>query len=147
MYWTNYPSRLFGQFNNVNRLFEEMSELFENRSFGSSNRSSFPKLNVWANKENAIVTAEVPGVDPGTIQLSIHDSKVTLAGEVPAKKKKEHEVYQRGERFIGKFQRELALPFRVASGKVTGEYINGVLRITLPRADEDKPKTIAVKAA
>ena len=147
MYWTNYPSRLFGQFNNVNRLFEEMSEIFENRSFGSSNASSFPKLNVWANKESAIVTVEVPGVDPGAIQISVHDSKVTLAGEVSARNKEENEVYQRGERFTGKFRRELALPFRVAADKVTAEYQNGVLRITLPRADEDKPKTIAVKAA
>ena len=147
MYWLNYPSQLFGNFHNVNKLFTELNDWFENQSRPVYNACAFPKLNAWTNSDGAVVTAELPGVDPNSIELSTYGSNLTIAGEIPVREKGENDVSHRGERSTGKFQRELALPFQVDSENVIAEYKHGILKVTLRRTEEDRPQKITVKAA
>ncbi len=114
---------------------------------GRSRRDEFPRLNIWKNDNAVVLTAEVPGVDPADIDLNITSDKIGISGELPSRNRAEGEAYQRLERSSGKFQRQVDLPFRIDTEKVSAECRNGVLKVRLQRAEADKPRKIAVKAA
>ena len=94
-----------------------------------------------------ILAAEIPGVDPQSVEVSVQNSKLTLSGSIATHEKKEDEFYIRSERRAGSFLRELELPFRIDSAKVAAKCKNGILTLTLPRAEEDKTKKIAITIA
>ena len=87
-----------------------------------------------------LVTAEIPGIDPEKLELNAQADKLVISGEVKGRDRTEGEAYQRSERSSGKFNREITLPFRINPELVKASYQNGVLRISLERAEEDKPK-------
>src|SRR5262249_45388076 len=105
---------------------------------------SGPALDVHEDKDNFIVQAELPGMKKEDIQLTLHDGSLSISGEKSEEKHEDAEVY-RAERFIGRFQRTVALPTPVAVDKVKAEYNDGVLTVTLPKSEEAKPKQIEVK--
>ena len=131
-------------FREMDRLQKEMNRLFS--TFTSSGMQEYPAVNIWTNNEGAVVTTEVPGYDPKDIQLSVTNDMLTLSGSRPAEELKEGEQYHRQERNIGSFERKLQLPFAVESNKVDASFKNGVLTVTLPRAEAEKPKKIAIKS-
>jgi HSP20 family protein len=102
-------------------------------------------MNVWVDENSAVVTAELPGVLLDHIDISVEDDTLTLRGDRQPDKE-EGVTYHRRERRYGGFHRTSRLPFRVDAGKVDATFKNGVLSIVLPRAEEDKPRKIAVKA-
>jgi len=104
----------------------------------------FPAMNVWTNEEHAIVTAELPGVAEEDIDVSVTGSTLTLRGE---RKAAEGGEYHRQEREEGSFVRTLDLPFQVNASQVEARLARGVLHIKLPRAEEDKPRKIAIQTA
>jgi len=93
----------------------------------------------------ALLTAELPGVDPNAIDISILGDTLTLSGVRKEEVLKEGEVCHREERPTGEFQRTLELPVKVNPDKVEAAYAQGILRVTLSRAEETKPKQIKVK--
>lgn len=107
----------------------------------------FPPVNVWTSENDAILTAELPGVDPKDLDISVQGETITLRGQRQTEKLNEHDVYHRRERILGQFSRSLTLPFRVDGDKVNATMENGVLTITLPRAEADKPKKVTIKAS
>lgn len=107
----------------------------------------YPALNVRDNGTNVIVAAELPGIDPDNLNISIINDTLTLSGLREPEALKEGEVYHRQERNYGHFSRAINLPFGVDAGKVDASYKNGILTITLPRAEKEKPKKITVKTA
>lgn len=139
MYWLDRS--LFNQLGDFNRLIREMDRAFRSPL---ESRASFPKLNIWKNNDAVIITAEVPGVDPQKLELAAEAEKVVISGEVCGRSKTEGEAYQRCERSTGKFHRELNLPFRIDTGKVSAQCKNGILKISLSRAEEDKPRKVSV---
>lgn len=143
-FW-GYPS----PWQDMARLRREMSRLFNSMqpAFGTSVSLGYPAMNVWANEEGLVVTAELPGIDPETLDISVVDNTLTLKGNREPEKLEEGDVYHRREREYGKFTRTLQLPFAIEANAVEATYKKGVLQITLPRAEADKPKKIAVKAA
>ena len=145
MYWLDRSS--FNQFAGLNRLLHEMDQAFGANVEKHSNFSSFPKVNVWKNNDAVLITAEVPGIDPSEIDLNAKAGKLVISGEIKGRARVEGDAYQRNERSSGKFHRELNLPFRINPETVSATHKNGILRITLERAEEDKPKKITVKAA
>jgi HSP20 family protein len=144
MLWT-WPTRYGDAWGAMDQLQREVNRLFEPfvRS-APRNFESFPLVNVWTSEDNALVTAEIPGIDPDSIEVTVKDNTVTLRGKREIEKLKEGETYLRQERGAGAFVRAFTLPFRVDADKVTAEYRLGILQLTLPRRQEDKPRRIAI---
>lgn len=120
-----------------------------NRLFGDLNRPgsrAYPAINAWTTEDKAIVTAELAGYEPDQLNISVVDQTLTINGERPRIEMKEGETLHRQERITGKFQRDIQMPFLVDAEKVEAKFDKGVLSITLPRAEADKPKKISIKA-
>lgn len=105
----------------------------------------FPAVNVWVGEQDAVVSAEMPGVDIEKIDISVVHDSLTISGIREPLALGEGESYYRRERDYGRFTRTLQLPFNVEANKVDARYENGVLSITLPRSEADKPKKVAIK--
>lgn len=132
----------------MDRLQREMNRLFEDYSpMRVRSAPSYPALNVWSNEEGLLVTAEVPGVSPEDIEVNVIGDTLNLSGARKPDELKEGARYHRQERGYGKFSRTLQLPFPVSVAKIEANFKNGVLSVSLPRAEEDKPRKIAVKSA
>jgi len=147
MLWTWPTTRYGSAWSELDRLHREMNRLFEPYSHGRGDVfGNFPAVNIWAGEDDALLTAEIPGVDPEKIEVTVKDDTVTIRGAREADDLAEGEGYLRQERGSGVFARTFALPFNVDSGKVTARYQKGILQLTLPRLEEDKPKKITVNA-
>ena len=103
-----------------------------------------PRLDVYEDRENVYVKAELPGMKREDIEISLHDGALSLSGERKSETKTEGTEEYHAERFFGRFQRTLSLPAPVATGKVKAEYKDGILTVTLPKTEEAKPKKIEV---
>lgn len=146
MFWQNYGRR-YGRrslWREMDRLQREMNRLMDGVSRPSS--QGFPSLNVWANEEHALVTAEVPGIDADDLDISVVNDTLTLAGRRSLPQTADDIQWHRHERWHGDFSRSLQLPFKIDSDNVEATYEDGVLRVTLPRAQEDQPRQISVKS-
>jgi len=132
----------------MDRLQREMNRLFD--EFGAvrfRSAPSYPALNVWASESGLTVTAEVPGVQPEDIDISVVGETLTLSGARKPDEHNEEVRYHRQERGYGNFTRSLQLPFPVNIPAVEATFKNGILTISLPRTEEDKPRKISVKTA
>lgn len=140
---------LMSPWREMERLRREMNRLFTGArpSFWESVVPRYPAMNVWTNEEGAVVTAELPGVAFEDIDVSVVNDTLTLKGNRQAEELQEREAFHRRERGCGKFSRSFQLPFQIEAGKVSATFEKGVLHVTLPRAEADKPKKITVKAA
>ncbi|NTU65660.1 MAG: Hsp20/alpha crystallin family protein [Chloroflexi bacterium] len=95
-------------------------------------------------KDNVIVKVSAPGVESEDIEISVVGDTLTIKGETKSEEHFEEASYIRKERRFGSFQRTLSLPASVASDKAKAEFENGVLTLTLPKAEEAKPKSIKI---
>lgn len=130
----------------MDRLQREMNRVFDSYSSSSARSSSrYPAMNVWADEESALITVELPGLKHDDIELNIVENVLTLSGERKPAEEVEGTKYHRQERRYGKFSRTTRLPYKIDVEKVEAVFKNGVLSITLPRVEEDRPKKIAVK--
>ena len=127
----------------MQRLQREMNRVFS--GLEQPLNPEVPPLNAWVGESDVVVSAELPGVDPGKVDVSVVGDTLTISGAREAAALKEGESYHRQERSYGRFTRSLQLPFHVEAGKVEAKYDKDILRVTLPRAEADKPKKIAVK--
>lgn len=131
----------------MERLQSDMNQLLTNMGGRLETPAGFPAMNVWAGEDEAVVTAEVPGISPDDIDLSVIGETLTISGERNPEHLGEDVVYHRRERGCGKFSRSIELPFRVDADRVEASFDRGILRIELPRAEADKPKRISVTSA
>jgi len=126
-----------------------MNSLFELPSMGNLARQTqlfsgwSPALDLYQNNDNVVAVVEVPGMRKEDIDISLHDGMLTIAGERQTSSG-EGENSERTERYSGKFRRSITLPTRVDAGKVSATYKDGILTITLPKAEEAKPKKVEV---
>lgn len=127
----------------LHRLQREMNRLFSDYAEPAER---FPALNLWSSDDEAVVAAELPGVDPKAVNLSVVGQVLTLQGERPDEPGVAEGSYHRRERVTGHFTRAVRLPFEVESDKVQARYENGVLRVTLPRKESTKPRRITIAA-
>lgn len=127
----------------MQRLQQHLNRLLlSGESFASQ---EFPPINVWTSEDEAIVRAELPGIEPADIDISLVNDTLTIKGCRNKEAEKEGETCHRQERGYGQFARSLQLPFRVESDKVEARFADGVLEISLPRAESDKARKISVK--
>ena len=103
-----------------------------------------PAVDMYETKDDLVVTAELPGVNEKEVQLSITGDVLSLKGERTLNQETKQESFHRGERWYGRFERHLSLPISVQADKVKATYRDGVLTITLPKAEEIKPKSIKI---
>ncbi|MEO8045109.1 MAG: Hsp20/alpha crystallin family protein [Spartobacteria bacterium] len=128
-------------------LRDEMNSLFELPSMGNLARQTqlfsgwSPALDLYQNSDNVVAVVELPGMRKEDIDIFLHDGMLTIAGE---RQSSEGEEAERTERFSGKFRRSISLPTRVDAGKVHATYKDGILTVTLPKAEEAKPKKVEV---
>lgn len=132
----------------MTRLQRDMNRLFSDSFSRAGGRvgPSYPAMNVWTNQDGAVITAELPGVNPEDIDISVVGETLTLTGSRQLDMLQDGEKYHRRERSFGNFSRTFQLPFQVVASEVEAIFKNGVLHISLPRAEEDKPKKITVKS-
>ncbi len=137
----------FGELSDIET---EMNRLF-NGFFGrprlasGADRVWAPAVDMYETKDDLVVTAELPGMSDKDIKLSIDGDVLSLRGERAQSQEVKPEGSYRGERWYGKFERTMRLPFPVQGDKVTATYRDGVLTVTLPKVEEIKPKEIAIQ--
>ena len=122
-----------------------MSKLVKSFTAERSTDAAFPAINAWTTEDEEVISAELPGVSPSDIELTIVNEVLTISGERKPVEVDGEMRYHRRERAAGKFSRSIQLSFPVASDQVNAHYQNGTLTVTLPRAEDDKPRKIAVK--
>jgi HSP20 family protein len=133
--------RLFGLRDELDRLFEPFGELTR----GSQLLSVWnPAIDLYEDKDNLIVNAELPGMKKEEIDVSLHDGALSISGERKSEQRVENAENYRSERFVGRFHRTVTLPSPVSGDKVKAQYKDGILTITLPKTEEAKPKQIEV---
>ncbi len=103
-----------------------------------------PALDLHEDKDNFYVRVELPGMKKDDIELALHEGSLSLSGERKTERTHGEAEVLRTERFFGRFQRTVALPSPVATDKVKAQYKDGILTVTLPKAEESKPKHIDV---
>jgi HSP20 family protein len=103
-------------------------------------------VDMYETDQDVVVKSSVPGVKPEEIDITITGDTLTIKGETKTEEKVERANYIRQERRYGAFSRSLTLPTTIVAEKAKAEFEDGVLTLTLPKAEEVKPKTIKVKA-
>jgi HSP20 family protein len=107
----------------------------------------YPLLNLLEDQNHIYIEALTPGVDPKSLNLTVMQNRLTLSGEKSGVREIKPEAFHRNERASGKFVRTIDLPMEVDEGAIQAEYKNGLLVVTLPKAEKAKPKQINVKVA
>ena len=132
----------------MENLRREMNRLFDDMPARVTRYSAprYPAMNVWTNENGAVLTAELPGCDAAALDITVVDNTLTVSGQRAPEHTDQDVTYHRRERSCGSFSRTFQLPFPVEAGKVEATFENGVLNITLPRAEADKPKKIEIAA-
>ena len=149
MYITRYEPRNF---------FREMSEEF-NRLFGGrlgtylpldetslSESGWLPAVDIKEEDNRFLVRADLPGVDPKDVEITLQNGTLSIKGKRESEVKKDGEDYRRVERVYGEFYRRFALPDSADSDKVNAKYDKGVLEIEIGKTEARKPKRITVKS-
>jgi HSP20 family protein len=101
---------------------------------------------MYQTDNEVVVKAAVPGVKADEVQINVTGEVLTIKGEVKQKEETKEKAYHIREQRWGMFERTIALPTDVVADKAKAEFENGILTITLPKADEVKPKTITIKS-
>ena len=128
----------------VNRLF---SSSFNRGGDNEMMRGAWsPSVDIFENKDSIVLEAELPGMSPEDVHISIENNVLTLHGDRRFEKKDEQDNFHRVERSYGSFTRSFTLPPTVSSENANAEFENGVLRLTLAKREEAKPRRIEIKA-
>jgi HSP20 family protein len=134
-------------FYDVSKTLDEMDRFFDavDRPLGlrSVPRGTFPAVNVYDKGDKTVLFAEMPGIDPDKLELTVLGDTVTLKGERP-NESSDADRYYRRERVFGEFSRTLTLPDAVDPESVEAKYNNGVLRVSLSKAEAAKAKKIQI---
>ncbi len=133
---------LFNSFPDIRRLQRQLNRM----PFGDSwpSTEEFPSVNVWTGEKGAVVQTEIPGVNPNDVEISLVNDTLTIKGISNSETLQDDAKCHRQERIRSQFIRSLKLPFGVEADRVEATFKNGVLDITLPRAESDKPRKIGV---
>jgi len=130
--------------NRINRLFDgnffPTFSLDDDMSLGNWR----PVVDIYENEDTVVVKAELPGVDKKDIKVDLKDGVLTLSGERSHEKEVKEENYYRKERAFGRFHRSFAVPAEIDPDKIKAEFKDGVLKVEIPKPEEQKPKKIAV---
>ncbi|MCX7760642.1 MAG: Hsp20/alpha crystallin family protein [Hydrogenothermaceae bacterium] len=127
--------------NEINRLFKELvpEEKVETQVVAWS-----PRVDVYEKDSNIVIEAEIPGAKKEDIEVKVKDNAVVVKGEVKREEEKKEENYYRSERFYGKFERVLPLPTDVKVEEAKATFENGILKLTIPKATQEKEVKVEI---
>lgn len=146
--WPSRPTfdSPFGDFDRVRREMLRLLDATNGEFANDVSAGVFPPLNVTQDDDNFYVRAEIPGIDPKALQISALRNRVSLAGKRELPKEHERTSYHRKERAEGSFNRTFTLPTFIDAERVDARYTDGILTLTLPKAEEAKPRQITVRS-
>ncbi len=132
----------------LSNIRDEMNRLFWER-YGepSGGDRTGPEIlaDMYENDDYLVVTAALPGVKPGDIEVTITGNRLNIRGEFQREQEEENSNIHFQERRYGRFQRNIALPSNIDSNEIGATFTDGILKITLPKSEKDRPKQIPVK--
>jgi HSP20 family protein len=131
----------FPEFDDMEKAMGEMMPTVRGNQFGFT-----PAIDMYEDKDNVIVETQLGGIDPEKVDISIENNVLTIKGESEKKSEVEDKNYYRKEIRRGSFYRSIPLPTKVDGDKAVAESGEGILKITVPKAAEVKPKTIKIQA-
>jgi HSP20 family protein len=152
-------SNVWPTLNRFSALRDDLNSLFELPLLGEIARNAqlfsgwSPALDLYQDKDTITAVVELPGMNKDEIEISLHDGTLTIAGERKAQASNGNgngngqSSAHRSERYVGKFRRTISLPAAVDANKVTASYRDGILTVSLPKAEEAKPKQIPVNVS
>ena len=130
-------------------LREAMDRLFDDaftRPLSLRDNWSAPAIDMYQTDDEIVVKASLPGIKPDEVQINVTGEVLTIKGETKQQEEKKEKAWHMREQRWGTFERSVVLPTDVVSDKAKAEFENGILTITLPKAEEVKPKVINIKA-
>lgn len=130
-------------------LREAMDRLFDDaftRPIVSGNNLQVPAVDMYQTDDDIVVKAALPGIKADDVQISVTGEALTIKGEMKQKEETKEKSYHIREQRWGMFERTLALPTEVIADKARADFEDGILTVSLPKAEEVRPKTITVKA-
>jgi HSP20 family protein len=144
--------RPFENFQTLRRLNSALDEAFANWPFqqeenGSITSAWYPACDVFEDKEAVKIVAELPGVKPEDVKLSLENNLLTIRGEKKQEAEERSERVHRYERSYGAFERGFVLPSTVDGDKISAEYQNGILTVIVPKVERARPREIPVRTA
>ena len=144
--WPGRPT-FNGSLSDFEQARREMLRLFDSVANESSAGASgvFPPLNVTQDEDNVVVRAEIPGINAEQLAISVLRNRLSIAGKREIQLEQGKVAYHRRERPEGSFSRTLTLPVEVDAERVEARYADGILTLTLPKAEAAKPRQIAVR--
>jgi HSP20 family protein len=137
----------------VERQFNKMFNTLGNR-FGLSERNSddeyenavwMPLTDIAEDNDNYYLKADLPGIKKDDVKISCTNGSLSISGERAQEKESKEKQYHRIERSYGKYYRSFRLPEKIKEDKINAEFKDGQLNVTIPKAEEVKPKEIAIK--
>jgi HSP20 family protein len=139
---------LWSPWREMNRLRREVDHLINYDGWPTSRGpAAFPAVNAWENEQGLVLTAEIPGIDPSKLDVSLEKDILTISGErLGVASAATEENYVRRERWFEPFKRTVELPFDLNPDKCDASYERGVLTVRLERAPELQPKKLTIKA-
>ena len=139
------PSNVFGLGNDFNRLFEGFNRNGSDVASSPSVSTWKPSVDISETEDEFIVTADLPGINREDLNVTVADGRLTLRGERRQATQESEGSVHRVERVYGTFTRAFDLPTAVNAENITASYRDGVLSVSVPKAEEAKPKQIEVK--
>lgn len=138
-----------GGWNTFQEFHREMGRLFESLDPFPSERHvrQFPPINVHVDDEGFLLTAQLPGLGVDEVELTITSDTLSLRGERKRTEGVTDDSYRRQERVMGRWTRTVTLPDRIDESRVSAQFANGVLIVRLPRAENARPRHIAISSA
>lgn len=140
----------YNPFNEIRTLQDEVNRLFAGVSTPSGSREEMfngswsPRVDIFENKDNLVLEAELPGMKRDDFELSFENNVITLKGERRFEKRTDEDNYHRVERAYGSFTRSFTLPPTVTADGAKAEFNNGILHVSLPKREETKARKIEI---
>jgi HSP20 family protein len=140
----------YDPFRELRGLQDEVNRVFNagfNRGDNEMMRGAWsPSVDIYENKDSIVLEAELPGMRPEDVNIAIENNVLTIHGERKFEKKDDKDNFHRVERSYGSFTRSFTLPPTVSAENVDAEFENGMLRLTMAKREEAKPRRIEIKA-
>ncbi len=132
----------------MNRLFEESLPRYTKGTGVDEQADVFgtwaPAVDIYETDQSIVLKADLPEINPEDVEIRVEDNILYLKGARKMEKEVRQENYHRVERAYGTFARSFALPHTVSADKIAADYNKGVLRVTMPKREESKPKQIKI---